>query len=191
MPDDASLSLYINFVLCAVYGRLREADAIMKKYGQVVRDVADFINRKLGIPSKPIYRGMLLDPTVPFKHDPQLTFLSWSEDHDVARWFASKRSTISDYVLHCRPTVRGYIVTLPKPTTRVLFHFSWARLFNGLSDLAREHPLMGEEGKRQIAWSLKTQQEVITDPVDGLEPQIVDEIDITALDERFAPPWLR
>ena len=41
-------------------------------------------------------------------------------------------------------------------------------LVNGLAALALMHPLMGAEGRRQIEWSLRTQQEVITAPIEGL-----------------------
>jgi len=35
-----------------------------------------------------------LDPAKPYMASPALTFLSWSEDPEVARWFACSRSVV-------------------------------------------------------------------------------------------------
>lgn len=191
MIDD--VSLYVNFALHAIYGKLAEADQIMRLRGAAVRRIADEIAAEKPIEPAPIYRGMLLDPSVPFAADPKLTFLSWSEDHDVARWFACRRSVVSEPLAQLNPKLRGYITTLPAPRSRVLFHHSWASALGGLASLALLHPLMGEEGKRQIAWSLRTQREVITEPVADLQPEGVSELDTAALEtleRRLSPPWV-
>jgi hypothetical protein len=180
--DDAYY--YINFVLCAVGGRMREADAIMHVAGDEVRSAADLLSRKRPVAQKPLYRGILLDPVEPYHHDPSLSFLSWSEDLDVAKWFACRTSLISEYVTHIFSAYQGFLITLPVAPSRIIFHHSWGGRLPQLA--ARLHP----EIQRQIAWSLATQSEVITEPIDGLEPRSVGDLDAVALDRRFAPPWI-
>jgi hypothetical protein len=187
------VNFYINFVLHAVYGKLGEADVIMRLAGDSVRRVADDIAAQNPVDLAPLHRGMLLDPDVPFASDPKLTFLSWSEDHDVALWFACPRSAVSEPLAKMKPKLRGHVATINVPRSRVLFHHSWANVLGDLACFALIHPLMGEEGRRQIAWSLRTQREVITEPVDGLWPKRVIDLDaatLEALERRLSPPWI-
>ncbi len=187
------VDLYLNFALHAILGRLGEADALMSIAGDEIRSVADHLAAQRPIAPKPLYRGMLLDPDKPFAADPKLTFLSWSEDRDVALWFACPRSVVSEPLAATNPRLRGHLVDLPAPQSRVLFHHGWADALGGLSALALAHPLMGAEGKRQIEWSLRTQREIITAPVDGLTPRPTANLDaeqLTALERRLSPPWV-
>lgn len=186
------LDLYINFAMHAILGRLGEADQIMHIAGDSVRRVAA---RLIGLPIEhaPLHRGMLLDPEKTFVADPKLTFLSWSEDRDVALWFACPRSVVSEPLMQQNPKLCGYVVSIPAPRSRVLFHYTWARVFGDLAQLALAHPLMGEEGRRQIEWSLRTQREVITEPVTDLQPERVADLDaaaLEALERRLSPPWI-
>ena len=187
------VDLYLNFALHAILGRLGEADVLMSIAGDAIRAVADRLATHHPIASKPLYRGMLLDPDKPFAADPKLTFLSWSEDRDVAVWFACPRSAVSEPLAAANPRLRGHLVDLPAPQSRVLFHHGWASALGGLAALALAHPLMGKEGRRQIEWSLRTQREVITTPVDGLRPSQTAALDaeaLAALERRLAPPWI-
>lgn len=182
---------YINFSLYAVLGRLAEADDLMEKHGAAIHRVAAFLARERPIRRVPLYRGMLVDREAQVRADSRYRFISWSEDRDVACWFAARDSIISEYVLESRPAVRGVILELAPTAGRVLFHYAWAE---GWADLARRHPHMGDEGARQIAWSLRTQREVITAPLAEL-PAAVDVDDIerpptAELDRRLAPPWI-
>lgn len=187
------LDLYFNFALHAILGRLGEADTIMRVGGAEIRAVADLLAVRYPIEPKPIYRGMLLDPAKTFAADPKLTFQSWSEDRDIALWFACPRSAVSEPLAATNPKLRGYLVELSAPQSRVLFHHEWARVLGGLAELALAHPLMGEEGRRQIEWSLLTQQEVITQPVQDLRPARTDDLDAPALEtleRRLSPSWI-
>jgi hypothetical protein len=191
MRDD--IKLYVNFALHAVFGKLAAADMIMRFAGDAIRRVADEIAAECPIDPVPIHRGMLLDPAQPFRADPKLTFLSWSEDRDVALWFACPRSVVSEPLMQQTPNLRGYVADLPAPRSRVLFHHSWASALGGLACFALVHPRMGAEGKRQIEWSLRTQREIITEPVDDLAPQPVADLDsaaLEALERRLSPPWV-
>jgi hypothetical protein len=187
------VDLYINFALHAIYGMLGEADTIMRRAGDSVRRVADRLAEKIPVMPAPIHRGLLLDPAVPFAPDPKATFLSWSEDLDVALWFACPRSAVSEPVAQQKPRARGFLVELAAPRSRVLFYHAWTRAFGGLAPLAIAHPLMGEEGRRQIEWSLRTQREIITEPVPDLLPTPAGELDaaaLEALERRLSPPWI-
>lgn len=193
MSDPRDINLYINFALHAVLGKLGEADTIMRLAGDAVRRVADEIAAECPVEAAPIYRGMLLDPAQTFRADDSLTFLSWSEDHDVARWFACPRSTINASPTLQNPELRGYVAELPAPRSRVLFHHDWASALGGLACFALVHPLMGSDGKRQIEWSLRTQREVITDPFADLRPARADDLSaeaLEALERRLSPPWV-
>lgn len=185
------VDLYLNFALHAILGRLGEADALMSIASDEIRAVADRLAEQYPITPKPLYRGMLLDPDKTYAANPKLTFLSWSEDRDVALWFACPRSVVSEPLAATNPRLRGYLVDLPAPQSRVLFHHGWP--IGGLAAFAREHPLMGEEGRRQIEWSLHTQREVITDPVPNLLPTPAADLDadaLEALERRLSPPWI-
>lgn len=191
MRDD--INLYVNFALHAVFGKLGAADMIMRFAGDAIRRVADEIAAECPIDPAPIHRGMLLDPAQPFRADPQLTFLSWSEDRDVALWFACPRSVVSEPLAQLNPALRGYVADLPAPRSRVLFHHSWASALGGLACFALIHPRMGVEGKRQIEWSLRTQREVITEPIADLAPQRAADLDadtLETLERRLSPPWV-
>lgn len=191
--DVTDVDLYLNFALHAILGRLGEADTIMRLADARIRSVADRLAATRQVDPKPLYRGMLLDPDVPYATDPKLTFLSWSEDRDVALWFACPRSVVSEPLAATNPKLRGHLVELAAPRSRVLFHYSWEHAFGGLAPIALAHPLMGAEGRRQIEWSLRTQREVITAPVEDLRPTPVHDLDpeaLEALEQRLSPPWI-
>lgn len=188
MRNRDDINVYINFALYAVLGKLAEADDLLVKHGHAVRRVADYLSRTRPFSRAPLYRGLLVgDGAV--KADSRYKFLSWSEDRDVAVWFASTDSVISEHVLEHNPNVRGVLLELPVPR-QVLFHHSWAL---GWERFAVVHPHMGPEGARQIAWSLRTQREVITAPID-LPPAIdvgsIERPTTAELDRRLAPPWI-
>jgi hypothetical protein len=187
------LDLYLNFVIHAVLGKLSAADALMSMVGDQIRSAAEKIATQHPIPPAPLYRGMLLEPGKPYVANPRLMFLSWSEDRDVARWFACPRSAVSEPLAAHNPRLRGHLVELATAPPRLLFHHSWAAFLPSLSAFALAHPLMGSEGKHQIEWSLRTQREVITGPVDDLSPKPTVDLDgdaLADLERRFSPPWI-
>jgi hypothetical protein len=187
------LDLYLNFVLHAVLGKLSEADALMSMVGDQIRSAAERIAAHHPLPPAPLYRGLLLEPGKPYVGNPRLTFLSWSEDRDVARWFACPRSAVSEPLAASNRRLRSHLVELATTPPRLLFHHSWVPNLSALSSLALKHTLMGSEGKRQIEWSLRTQREVITGPVDNLSPEPTADLDgdeLAALERRFSPPWV-
>lgn len=191
-PDPASV--YVNWAMYAIYGKMAEADHLRRTYPDEITEVANELARRYPIKPAPLYRGILLEDASTLRPDPNLTFLSWSEDLDVARWFGSPESYISVPFAEHYPEARGYVLTAPAALTPVLWHHSWRRAFRRpLEQLALAHPSMGAEGHRQIKWSLDTQHEVITVPPSSLPiPEPIETVlgaSIAALDERLSPPW--
>jgi len=186
------IDIYLNWLLYAIYGHLAEADLLMRGYGDSIRRVADALRAKYPIEERTLYRGVLLDPEQPFGPDPQYMSVSWSEDVEVARWFALRDSFMSRPLVEQRPQVRGYILA-GRPAARVLFHYSWRRAFaippERLALLS-----LGREASRQIAWSLRTQCEVITEqPAELPIPQPVELVPgapIAELDRQYTPSWM-
>ena len=136
------LDIYATWVMYVVAGGLREADAIMREHGPLVEKVAKDCARRSPPTSARLYRGLLLPESAIIKikpgHlrlelDPALMSMSWSEDPDVACWFADRHSVISYFVTRRRPLDRGYITTAtPKPAAiyeKLLFHWSWGLAF--------------------------------------------------------------
>lgn len=183
---------HINFVLYAVCGKMAEADAMLRIFGDEIRRTADQLCARYPFTPAPIFRGMLLDPAKMFTPDPRLMFQSWSEDRGVAEWFASTDALISEPLVDSNPRLRGFVAELPRPSARVLFHHSWARAFD-FPALGALHPHIGLEGARQLAWALQTQREVITAPIGGLVPITcnIDAARLAELEQRLAPPWIR
>jgi hypothetical protein len=190
-------SAYINWILYAIYGLMAEADAVACDHAGAITKIAATLRRRHPIPTRTLYRGVLLDGADTLRTEPNLSFLSWSEDPDVARWFGSPDSYISQPFRERYPQVRGFALRLARPTTPVLWHHSWRNAFGmPLERLALAHPLLGYEACRQIAWSLDTQAEVITAPmpIDELpHPEPVENLPGAALpelDRRLSPPWV-
>lgn len=191
MPEKHDVNCYINFALYAVLGRLAEADSLMREEGHRIRRVAAFLAGKRPVRRVPLYRGMLVDPSSPVARDARYTFVSWSEDRDVACWFAATDSVISEPLVAAKPHLRGVVLELAAPRS-VIFHHSWAFEWP-IASMAAMHPHMGYEGARQIEWSLRTQREVITAPIDlppAVDVATIERPPTAELDRRLCPPWV-
>lgn len=162
-----SLNLYINFLLYAIVGRMAEADSLLRKYKQKIYDAADHSLRGLN-PNFLAYRGILLHPSSVeqygnkiMSHE-KLTFISFSEDKDVAHWFADPKSVMSSYVSTMDPGVRGYTIEAMFRTGDFLFVASAQPTLCKLLALAADmHPFIEPS---QLRWNLATQKEVIVKP---------------------------
>jgi len=188
------VDLYINFVLHAIYGLTPEADSIVRMDPKGIARVAGELARRHPFEPVPLYRGVLLAQPEMLPDD-RLTWLSWSEDRDVARWFGDPASYISGPFHEYAPEARGYVVTLVEPP-RVLWHHSWRHAFGPpLEYLALRHPSMGIPGGQQIRWSLDTQREVITEPLLTFPtPEPIEAMpgaSIAELDRRLTPSWIQ
>jgi hypothetical protein len=211
-PAPEDWNYYINFVLYAVLGRMGEADGLMRQYGNEIRGCAEVMRATQPVSLSKLYRGLLLEPqevrdgSVRCEFDesgePSRTFLSFSENEDVACWFARPDSIMSGFVRQQRPAVQGYLTTLhgSRYQRRLIWHHSWQAvpLPGRSSDLplfaaARAHPHI-DEG--QFIWNMQTQSEVLLEAsktaLISVKP-IGDEDcpDTDELDARFTyPPFL-
>jgi len=162
-----ALVYYLNFVALAVVGRLYEADFFIREHKKDIKLWAELLNRPM---AEELYRGVLLDPSWlscdDIEHAPERTFLSFSEDLDVALWFARTDTTISKIVVAAYPEAQGYVIELPAQKAHVLFHYSWALDIEApLIATAMAHPAVDLD---EFVWCLQTQKEVIVEPIERL-----------------------
>lgn len=178
MPTANDYNAYLNFVLYAVYGKMAEADGIMRRDGRGVRAVAAHLRKRLGTPAKTktMWRGILLEPDRVQGHpgdysiqpDPRLEFASWSTDKDVACWFARRDSVVSGFVSQQRPRVRGWMMKQKVVPGEILWWAKWDQIPTPTGTIpllaaAAQHPYV--EDPPQFDWNMGTQQEVIAEPI--------------------------
>lgn len=192
---------YVNWVMNAVLGRLSEADALMADYGGAIRRMAKKLRRHLGVPVRPVWRGLQIEPEeVPpnrmLSQGHGFSSVSWSEDKDVACWFADRDSQISRFMRMIRPGAVGWLAEIVPKKDDVLFHWSWADRFPdprgpwrsaSLSQPGRSFSLVSlsaihpEIHTDQLAWALKSQKEVILRPLKR-------KVKVIAYDQGGCPP---
>ena len=204
MPSREALNYYINWVLYAVLGNMQAADQILKEHRQGIQSWATFLRKEYPFKIKTLYRGLLLEPEQvkekTIAQDPRVQFVSFSEDFDVACWFAAPDSVMSGYVKQTRPRVEGWIMEYRPRASDVLFHHHWGYIaydrgggpFELFPSAARMHPDVDE---RQFMWNLETQKEVITKPLRKNTPVEAYKLagcpPTSELDERFVAPFFR
>jgi len=201
-PAPKDYSLYINWIVYAIVGRPQDGDALMREYGPSIRRVAKHYQKKMRPKLTTLYRGLLLSPEESegrtIEQDPNLTYVSFSENRDVACWFADPESTMSGYVKQMRPDVEGWVMEYKPKLSDILFHYSWdpipvpgGRRFH-LINAATQHPDILED---QFEWNLWTQKEVITKPLGAGTPIEAHELSncppTRELDDEFTFPPMR
>jgi hypothetical protein len=202
-PDD--FNVYITFVVYAVTGIMAQADVVMQRHAGAVRRVARWLMEKQPVTVGTLYRGVLIEPGRVKKgrltHEQERRFVSWTEDRDVACWFAAPDSIVSELVIQMRPDSRPYLIEKKVPKDKVLWHHEWTQIPVpgigpiSLTGAAAIHP---EIDHGQFDWNVGTQKEVITEapaPTGQrfkLEPVGEDTCPETdELDARFAyPPYV-
>jgi hypothetical protein len=162
---------YLNWIVYAVVGDMSSADSLLRKNGAAIRSVARHLQQTKKPKIQTLYRGLLLEPEAveerAIDQDPHVTFVSFSEDRDVACWFADPKSEMSSYVKKIRPRVEGWIMEYKPRLSDILFHYSWNPLVFAGRSIHLEHaagmnPTVPAD---QFAWNLRTQREVIVEPL--------------------------
>ena len=169
---------YVNWVLHAILGMLREADSLMRSHGGSIRRMARKLRRELGVPTHTLWRGLLLEPgevppdrmVPPRPRAHGVKSVSWSEDKEVGCWFADRDNDMAMMVRMQRPTVTGWMMKVTPQKQNVLWHWSWQNRFPSprgpgtisLEVLASMHPHIDVT---QFHWALQTQKEVILVPL--------------------------
>ena len=210
----AQFNVYVSWIVYAVVGKTSEADAVLREHRDDVLAGAEAQRRMFPPPPSPVlYRGLLLEPEAivdgRVAPDTRLESVSFTEDLDVAHYFADPASDMSALVRSMRPRAEGYIgAHEPTPGDVVLFHHAWQRTGIRLPDnfrrsfprpvgmslgpLAAAH--LGQDLALQLVWSLRLQREVILLRDDaplpvrprGEYPSPPTKV----LNERFTPPFV-
>jgi hypothetical protein len=124
--------------------------------------------------------------------------VSFSEDRDVACWFADPDSVMSSFVKQHRPRVTGWIMEYEPKLAQILFHYTWNPIvIPGMGELdleeaAHMHPDIARAAD-QLAWNLQTQSEVIVRPLKAGTPVEAYELSDCppGLDDRLTIPSMR
>lgn len=205
VPSGTAFNLWINFVLQAVTGRMAQGDAMMARHGDAIRSVARWLMDVRPVKVGVLYRGILVEPERLdrhwLEHEEQRKFLSWTQDRQVACWFADPKSIVSELVLQMYPGSRGYIASGKIEKKKVLWHHDWVEIplpGLGVLNLAGAAAVHPEIDQGQFVWNLRTQREVISDAPERKESKMhvspVEEgdcPDTEELDSRYAyPPYV-
>lgn len=192
------VNFYISFILYAISGRMAEADSIMRKYSSEIKTVAAKMHNLMPRKINEIYRGLLIEPENlgpgnTISKDPNNTFASFSEDKQVACWFADPSSAMSQLVRMTRPRVRGWVVSTTPKREDILFHWAWGLGFPlggrkvGFDVLMRSHPEFVTFSS--LERSIRSQKEVILLPTEEIFTAVPVEkascLSTSELDTRF------
>jgi len=172
---DRDFNLYLSFALAAVSGRMGPADELMRQHRRSVYRVAERLHQILPIKRMPIlYRGILIEPTavMTVQDLPHQTFVSFSEDRDIACLFADRDSAMALMIRLMHSNYRGALIDgyTPESTDEILFHWQWGLgipLADGrvvtLNRMRLQHP---DPALRAMDFdrALKEQKEVMLKP---------------------------
>lgn len=167
-----ALKNYWNFVLNALKGAMKESDHFYRQYKNDIDLIAGALVKKYG-PHQggKIYRGIILaDNEIingKVQHAPELTFVSFSEDKNIAIAFGDIENPMSDFVIHLYPNKKGYLITAEFRPEQLLFHHSWIHS-TGMKPMI--HQYFGDHAKY-----VELQKEVMIKPrpyyrVEPVEP---------------------
>jgi len=122
----SDMGIYKKFVVHAILGHLPTADQLLHKHQGVIESVARQLDREISTPHQPLYRGVILargHPGGPLLCDS--AFVSFSDDKNVACWFARPDSWISTKV-QAGSNPNGWVAEyLPTSSDVILFHHLW------------------------------------------------------------------
>ena len=154
-----AMKIYWNFIFNALSGR--NPDNYYRKNSQSINLIAAVLRKKFPKSIKPLYRGILLSPDEvhdgKVKHQSEITYVSFSEDKNIAIAFADIKNDISKYVAFSSPNKTGYLIT--KNTydqNLMLFHYEWLSDTNAMAAFRR---IVGADSK-----FAEIQKEVILKP---------------------------
>lgn len=175
-PSFEDFVTYKHFVVCAVVGLQQQADQFIRQYRARISRVAAHLRTTMPLTINPLYRGLLLDPASVIGDKISgryqgAEYASFSEDLNVACWFAGHSTFISEEKMKSTPTAVGYIAMYTPKIDEILFHYSWADWLNnqhpnlyvvGMQAIAPQAQMDPQDLVYQLQWNLKTQKEVST-----------------------------
>ena len=219
-PPTSSIDAYKRFVVAAILGQIGFSDSLIQQFKSEIYSVAAYVQHIDLQPIKRLYRGLLIEPYNVRGNRPtqpeQGGFASFTENKDVACWFALPESWIGETLAQGRPNVVGWIAEHTPQSTEIIFHYKQVKIVNDLPgpslvnfarmlaqslDPARTATEGPDWAMAQIGWNLNTQEEVILKKGIPLRIKRVETYgcpDVLSLDKRFryrptfivAPPGL-
>jgi len=123
--------LYCTWVVLAIQGLMRDADQLLKQYQEEIYLEALKLSRKFPVRPKPVYRGILLEPkdngneNYVYHVDYGVKFISFTQNLEVACWFASTDSYMAHMVMLQKPKSAGFIIEHTPEPEDILFDWKW------------------------------------------------------------------
>lgn len=123
-----ALKNYWNFALNALSGH--NPDSFYRAHRQDIDTIADALVKKYGpVAGGEIYRGIILDPSEvqngKVQNDPQITYVSFSEDKRIAIAFGDTENPMAEFLMSQYPNKRGFLITATYRPEQLLFHHKW------------------------------------------------------------------
>lgn len=126
------VTVYFNWSSSALLGTNPTAsDWYLRKNYNTIQQVATCLLNKMNYQPKEIYRGILMHDealTELLSHS-NMTYLSFSEDINIAKSFADINGFGSQFGINHLLGTNGYIVTYMPDASEVLFHHSFIDVF--------------------------------------------------------------
>jgi hypothetical protein len=163
-----AVKIYWDFIFKALSGL--NPDSYYIQNSKKINFIASLLRDKFPKEIKPLYRGILLFPNEvhdnKVKHQREITYVSFSEDKNVAVAFADTQNSISSFVAQLYPTKKGYLITKNTYNQNLmLFHYEW--LFDAMAIVAFRKQF-GNDSK-----FVEIQKEVILKPENSYEVEPV------------------
>jgi hypothetical protein len=123
-----ALRHYWNFVLNAMSGH--NPDDYYREHHKEIDFIANALLKKYGPASGgTAWRGILLYPSEAadgkVRHDPQITYVSFSEDKRIAIAFGDTENPMAEFAMARYPNKKGYLITADWRPEQLLFHYKW------------------------------------------------------------------
>lgn len=184
--DRQEFKEYCLFISLAITGFSREADAMIndkdgkKSILSVAKSLSDGL-KESGVQLPRLYRGIIVEQNSlepgGLTRDMKQPFLSFSEDIDVACYFASSKSFLSEVVVSQLRKPAGYIASYDPEFSDIIFCYRYMSFIGEIIKLsgmapsaniffqemfARISPLNKDPSMfNQFAWNLQSQKEFI------------------------------
>lgn len=163
--------MYWQFIALALSGHQREADIFYRRSDQYINFMAKLIRNRFG-PSHgtTIYRGILLDPADVHngvvKGWDEITYVSFTEDKNIALAFADTENDMGGVVMHRYPHYKGYLITKDYDVNLLLFHHTWLEAANMLPVWRQQFGDDADITLKQKEVTLKPERQYEVEPVE-------------------------
>lgn len=174
-PSPRLFDIYKTFVVLAVVGQQKAADGVRRGHEREINRVARYMTSLLPAGGQTCYRGLLIEPGDVTGNQVAgqfqgATYMSLSENLEVACWFSDTDAEISGFKMQLAPQCVGWIAEHVSEDDDIIFHHSWTdylnrlapgdNLYQVMATLASQLTMSPQEAVMQLQWNLKTQQEV-------------------------------